>query len=84
MSEFGGVPQDEPYLRSLSQTTEQTMCLIRARTIKASVVRKFPVLQQIVKEAWHQLDIGDCLFSIGKVGTEIAKGNERRIKKEPL
>ena len=43
------------------------------------------MLQQIVKQAWHQLDVGDCQPSLGKVGTETAKGNERRIKKkEPL
>jgi len=43
------------------------------------------MLQQIVKQAWHQLDVGDWPPSLGKVGTEIAKGNERRIKKkEPL
>jgi len=40
------------------------------------------MLQQIVKQAWHQLDVGDCPPSLGKVGTEIAKGNERRIKKK--
>src|SRR3989441_8992983 len=38
------------------------------------------MLQQIVKQAWHQLDVGDWPPSLGKVGTEIAKGNERRIK----
>jgi hypothetical protein len=32
------------------------------------------MLQQILKQCWHQLDVGDCLFSLGKVGTEIAKG----------
>src|SRR5260370_32903077 len=57
------------------------MSLIRDRNVKCSVARKFPMLQQIVKQAWHQLDVGDCPPSLGKVGTEIAKGNERRIKK---
>ena len=36
--------------------------------------------QQIVKQAWHQLDVGDCPPSLGKVGTEIAKGNQRKIE----
>jgi hypothetical protein len=37
------------------------------------------MLQQIVKQAWHQLDVGDLPTpSLGKVGTEIAKENERR------
>jgi hypothetical protein len=43
------------------------------------------MLQQIVKQAWHQLDVGDCPPSLGKVGAEIAKENQRRKKeKEPL
>src|SRR6266853_123428 len=81
MTEFDEAPQYGPYLLILSQTAEQTMSLIRARNVKRSVARKFPMLQQIVKQAWHQLDVGDCPPSLGKVGTEIAKGNERRIKK---
>src|SRR5258708_19919299 len=81
MTEFDEAPQSQPYLEILSQTTEQTMCLIRARNVKRSVARKFPMLQQIVKQAWHQLDVGDCTPLARQSGTEIANGNERRIKK---
>jgi hypothetical protein len=37
-----------------------------------------------LKQAWHQLDVGDCPPSLGKVGTEIAKGMKEELKKEPL
>jgi hypothetical protein len=39
---------------------------------------------QLLRLVNRQLDVGDCLLSLGKVGTEnyeIAKGNGRRIKK---
>jgi hypothetical protein len=53
MSGFGEAPWYERYLRTLSQTAEQTMYLIRARTIKDTVARKIPMMQPQIGALFH-------------------------------
>jgi hypothetical protein len=54
MTEFDEAPQSQPYLETLSQTTEQTMSLIRARSVKHSVARNFPMLVRRAKPVWSR------------------------------
>jgi len=43
------------------------------------------MLQQIVKQAWHQLDVGDLPTPrSAKLGPKLLKGMKEELKKEPL